>query len=121
VPKSIRKPASKAFLDAKNNILGLYNNVKEKLGLKGEVEEQAMKEHNEEEGEGITQHKQAMNGAYKSFRVASQNKADVDSYMTLVKHKVRRLIAEQVKTLKSAKVQMHLWVQWKSQLKCLLN
>jgi len=55
VPKSIREPASKAFLDAKN-ILELYNNVKEKLSLKGEVEEQVMKEQNEEEAEGITQH-----------------------------------------------------------------
>jgi len=56
VPKSIRESASKAFLDAKNCILELYNNVKEKLSLKGEVEEQVMKEHNEEEAEGITQH-----------------------------------------------------------------
>jgi len=38
----------------KSSILRLYKNAKEKLGLKGEVEEQAKKEHNEEEGEGIT-------------------------------------------------------------------
>jgi len=55
VPKPIREPASKAFSKVKSSILRLiYNNAKEKLGLKGEVEEQAKKEHNEEEGEGIT-------------------------------------------------------------------
>jgi len=38
-----------------------------------------------------------MNGAYESFRVAGQNKADIDSYIALVKPKVYKLIKEQVK------------------------
>jgi len=142
VPKPIRERASNGFLNLKNSIfIGLYNNAKEKLGLKGEIEEQAMKKHNEKEGKGITQHnekegitqhnekeekgitqhKQAMNGAYKSFRVAGQNKAYANSYMTLVKPEVQRLIEVQVNALVSAKVQMHLWVIWKKEEEALIT
>jgi len=56
-----------------------------------------------------------MNGAYKSFRIAGQNKADIDSYIELVKPKVYKLIKEQVKALISAKVQMNMWIMWKKQ------
>ena len=72
VPKPIKEPVSNAFSKVKRHIMGLYHGAKEKLGLKGEVEEQAEREHGEEEETENTapvEHKQAMNGAYKSFRV----------------------------------------------------
>ena len=41
-----------------------------KKTLKGEVEEQAEKEHDEEDhAEGPVEHERAMNGAYKNFRL----------------------------------------------------
>ena len=115
VPESIKKPVSSAFLKAKNHIMRLYGDAKKKLGLKEQVEEQAEKEHDEEHVEGVepVEHKQAMNGAYKSFRVDGRGKTDIDSYIALVKPEIQKLVGEQVKALDAAKVQMHLWVMWK--------
>ena len=81
VPKSVREPVRSAFSKVKSHIMGLYNGVKEKLNLKDEVEEQARREHNEENVEGVipVEHKKALNGAYKSFRIDGQKKADIDS------------------------------------------
>lgn len=61
------------------------------------------------------EHEQAMNGAYKSFRINGQGKTDVESYISLVKPKIQKLIEKQVKVLDSAKVQMHMWVMWKKE------
>ena len=117
VPKPIKELVSNAFSKVKRSIMALYKGVKgvKKTTLKEEVEEQAQEEHNEKEAEDLTpvEHKQAMNGAYKSFRVGGQNKADVDSYIELVKPKISKLIKVQLKILQSAKVQMHLWIMWK--------
>ena len=117
VPKPIKEPVSKTFSKVKSSIMKLYNDDKDKLGLKGEVEEQAEEDHDEKEQarDDFTpaEHKQAMNGSYKSFRVAGQNKADIDSYIALVTPEIRKLITEQVKVFNSAKMQMHMWVMWK--------
>ena len=118
VPKPIREPVSNAFSKVKNHIMGLYNGVKEKFVLKDEVEEQAKDELEAEEqvGEGditLVEHEQAMNGSYKSFRIAGQNKTDVDSYVKRVKPHICKLIAEHLKVLDAAKIQMHMWVKWK--------
>ena len=80
-------------------------------------EEQAEKEHDEEHVEGVepVEHVEAMNGAYKSFRIDGQKKADVDSYIALVKPEVQKLVKEQAKALDAAKVQLHLWVMWKKE------
>ena len=43
VPESVKKPVSSAFSKAKNHIMRLYGDVKKKLGLKEQVEEQAEK------------------------------------------------------------------------------
>ena len=66
-------------------------------------------------GERITpvEHEQAMNGAYKSFRIAGRNRADIDSYIALVSPKLRKLINEQLKVLDAAKIQLHMWAMWK--------
>ena len=113
VPKPIREPVSNAFLKVKNHIIGLYDDVKEKFALKDDVEEQAKDEHEAEEQveEGdikLVEHEQAMNGSYKSFRIAGQNKTDVDSYIKRVKPHICKLIAEQLKVLDAVKVQMHI-------------
>ena len=115
VPKSIKEPVGNAFSKVKNHIMSLYGGVKERLGLKEQVEEQAEKEHDEEHVEGVepVEHVEAMNGAYKSFKIDGQKKADVDSYIALVKSQVHKLVEEQLKALDAAKVQMHLWVMWK--------
>ena len=117
VPESIKKPVSSAFSKAKNHIMRLYGDVKKKLGLKEQVEEQAEKEHGKEHVEGVepVEHTEAMNGAYKSFRIDGQKKADVDSYIALVKPEVQKLVKEQAKALDAAKVQLHLWVMWKKE------
>ena len=71
------------------------------------MEEQAEKEEERAEGAKLAE---AMNGAYKSFRVDGRGKTDVDSYIALVKPRIHKLIEEQVKELNAAKVQMHLWI-----------
>ena len=123
VPESIKKPVSSAFSKAKSHIMKLYGNVKERLGLKEQVEELAEKEHGEEHVEGVepVEHTEAMNGAYKSFRVDGRGKTDVDSYIALVKPEVRKLVEEQVGVLDAAKVQMHLWVMWKKKERLLIQ
>ena len=71
VSKSIKEPVGNAFSKVKNHIMSLYGGVKERLGLKEQVEEQAEKEHDEEHVEGVepVEHVEAMNGAYKSFKI----------------------------------------------------
>ena len=56
-----------------------------------------------------------MNGSYKSFRIAGQNKTDVDSYLGCVKPYIRKLITEQIKVLDAVKVQMHMWIKLKKE------
>ena len=123
VPESIRKPVSSAFSKAKNHVMRLYGNVKKRLGLKEQVEEQAEKEHGEEHVEGVepVEHVEAMNGACKSFRIDGQRKADVGGYIALVKPHVQKLVGEQLKALDAAKVQMHLWVVWKKKERLLIQ
>ena len=96
--------------------MGLYE--KAKKTLKGEVEEEAEKEHkNEEHAEGgeLVEHMHAMNDAYKSFRIPGQGKTDIDGYITLVKPKVCKLIDSQMKTMDAVKVQIHMWVIWRKE------
>ena len=115
LPKSIREPVSSAFSGMKNRIMELYGDVKGRLKLKGQVEEQAKKEHSGEDQQGAepVEHDHAINSAYKSFRIGSQKKTDVDSYITLVKPRVAELIGENVGVLNAVKVQMHTWITWK--------
>ena len=54
-----------------------------------------------------------MNRSYRSFRTPGLPKADIDTYIERVKPYIKTLIVEQLKELQSAKVQMHMWVQWK--------
>ena len=123
VPESIKKPVSSVFSRAKNHIMKLYGDVKKRLGLKEQVEELAEKEHGEEHLEGVEpmEHAEAMNGAYKSFRVDGRGKTDVDGYVELVKPEVRKLVEEQVRVLDAAKVQMHLWVLWKKRERLMIQ
>ena len=77
--------------------------------MKSEVKEEAENEHNEEyyiEDVEPVEHEEAMNGAYRSCRLDKRCKTDIDSYIALVKARVRKLIEEQVKALGSAKVQI---------------
>ena len=67
------------------------------------------------------EHAEAMNGAYKSFRVDGRGKTDVDSYVELVRPEVQKLLEEQVRVLDAAKVQMHLWVMWKKKERLLIR
>ena len=121
VPKSIKEPVSNAFSKVKSGIMGLYNTTRKTLV--GQVEEEAEKEHVDEHVEGVepVEHVQAMNGAYKSFKLGGQGKTDVISYIELVKPKIQKLVEEQVKTLDAAKVQMHLWVMWKKEENLLIQ
>ena len=99
----------------------LYEKTKKKLGygqtLKDVAEEQAEQEHpeQEEENNDLTpeEHELAMNRSHRSFRIPGLPKADIDTYIERVKPYIKTLIVEQRKELQSAKVQMHMWVQWK--------
>ena len=117
VPKPIKEPIGNAFLKVKNSVMKLYEKGKKIVGktLVREVEKEAKKEYENENVEGLepVEHKKAMNGAYKSFRINGQGKTDVESYITLVEPRIQKLIEEQVKVLVAAKVQMHMWVMWK--------
>ena len=83
VPKSIKEPVSNAFSKVKSGIMGLYNTTRKTLV--GQVEEEAEKEHVDEHVEVVepVEHVQAMNGAYKSFRIGVRDKTDVDSYIAV--------------------------------------
>ena len=61
----------------------------------------------------LVEHEQAMNGAYKSFWINGRGKTDVNSYITLVKPKIQKLIEEQVNVLDAAMIQVHMFVMWK--------
>jgi len=62
VPKSIKEPVSSAFSKVKSKVMRLYEGAKKTL--KGEVEEEAKKEHNEQDhAEGPVEHKQASKDA----------------------------------------------------------
>ena len=113
VPKPIKEPVKNVFNKVKSRIMRMYE--KARKSLVGDVEEEAEKEHVDEDVEGRepVEHAKAMNGAYRSFRIDGKEKADIESYLEYVKPKLRKLIEEQVKALDAAKVQMHLWIMWK--------
>ena len=115
VPKSMKEPVSSAYFGMKNRILSLYGDVKERLGLKDQVEEQAEKEHGDEDQQSAepVEHEHAMNSAYKKFRIGGQKKTGVHSYIALVKPRVVGFVRENVVVLNAAKVQLHLWIVWK--------
>ena len=104
----------------------LYHRVRARLGyveqetLKEVVEEQAEQEHpesQEQQDEDVdltpVEHELAMNMAYRSFRSSGLPKADVNTYIEKVKPHIKTLIEEQLRELKSTKVQLHMWVRWK--------
>ena len=82
VPKPIKSAVSKAFSRAENSIMRLYHGAKKTL--RGDVEDKAEKE-NQEEGEDdidLTphEHERALKRAYRSFVMAGKSKTDIDSY-----------------------------------------
>ena len=96
VPKPIK---SKIFSRAKNGILRLYDGAKKTL--RGDVEDKAEKEsqENEEEGEedvDLTpqEHERALQGAYISYLIAGKPKTDIDSYFDQTKPHMKTLIEE---------------------------
>ena len=112
VPKPIKNAASKAFLRAKNSILGLYDGAKKTL--KGDVEGEAEKE-NQEDGVDLTpgKHERALNRSYRSFVISDAPKTDIDIYFDQTKLNIKTLIKSKLKEMGSAKVIMTLWVRWK--------
>ena len=62
-----------------------------------------------------------MNRSYRSFRTPGLPKADIDTYIERVKPYIKTLIVEQLKELQSAKVQMHMWVQWKKPVELIIE
>ena len=122
VSKPIKNAVSKAFSRAKNSILRLYDGGKKTL--RGNVEDEAEKENqeNQEEGEkdvDLTphEHERALKGAYRSFVIAGKPKTDIDSYFDQTKPHIKTLIEEQLKEMESAKIIMTLWVRWKKPVK----
>ena len=67
------------------------------------------------------EHERALKGAYRSFVIPGTRKTDIDSYFDQTKPHIKKLIKNQLKELRSAKIIMTLWVIWKKSAKLLLN
>ena len=59
------------------------------------------------------EHKWALNGAYRLFRTPTLVKADVETYIERITPRMKTLIEQHIKELRSAKVQLHMWKKWK--------
>ena len=92
LPKSIKSGVSKAFSRAKNSILRLYDGAKKIL--KGDVEDEAKKENQEEEDVDLTphEHERALKGACRNFVIRGAPKTDIDSYIDQTKPHIKTLI-----------------------------
>ena len=105
-----RDALSKRLQSVRDTATLLYNKTKEKLGyrqsetLKDIEENEAVKEHKEEQEEQQDlipqEHEEALNGAYRSFRSPGLPKVDLDTYID--------------RELQSV-VQLHMWVQWRKE------
>ena len=106
----------------------VYNRARLGYGqtLKDVVEEQAEQEHPEsqepDEDVDLTPqiHEVAMNKAYRSFRSPGLPKADLDSYIERLKPLLKTLVEEQVRELKSVKVQLHMWIRFKKRIEMVI-
>ena len=67
------------------------------------------------------EHERALKGAYRSFVIHGTRKTDIDSYFDQTKPHIKKLIKNQLKELRSAKIIMTLWVIWKKPAKLSLN
>ena len=110
VPKPIKNAVCKAFSRAKNSILRLYDGAKKTL--RGDVDDEAKKENQEEGKEDVDltphEHKRALKGAYRSFVIAGKTKTDIDSYIEEVQPPIKTLIEEQLKEMESSNIIMTL-------------
>ena len=111
---------SDAFKAFKERIAGLWGKVRGKETLKDIVEEEAEKEHQEdqeEQQEDLTpqENETALKGAYKSFRSPGLPKTDVDTYIEKITPHTKTLIEQQIREMRSAKVQLCMWIKWKKE------
>ena len=67
------------------------------------------------------EHERALKGAYRSFVIPGTRKTDIDSYFDQTKPHIKKLVKNQLKELRSAKIIMTLWVIWKKPAKLSLN
>ena len=67
------------------------------------------------------EHERASKGAYRGFVIPATRKTDIDSYFNQTKPHIKKLIKNQLKELRSAKIIMTLWVIWKKPIKLLIE
>ena len=103
VPKPIKDGASKAFKTFKDKIMGLYNRVT------GFDANQTQRSTGPEPFKPI-ELEQALNGAYRSYRVNGRPKMDVDTFFNRIRKGLIELIKREVKTRTSARIQTTAWI-----------
>ena len=103
VSKPIKDGASKAFKTFKDKIMGLYNRVT------GFDANQAQRNTGPEPFKPI-ELGQALNGAYRSYRVNGRPKMDVDTFFNRIRKGLIELIKRELKTRTSARIQTTAWI-----------
>ena len=99
VPKPIKDGSSRAFKTFKDKIMGLYNRVTGSTA--NQTQQSAGAEHpasGEPEPFKPIELEQALNGAYRNYRINGRAKMDVDTFFSGIKKGVIELIKRELKT-----------------------
>ena len=106
VPKTIKDKASKAFETLKDKVLSLYK--------KGEDVEKEKEE--EVKPKAFVPIETAFDGSYRRFKINSDGKKDVDSFLKKVRPILSNLIERELQIKKSAiKIQSTVWIKWRKE------
>ena len=104
VPKPIKDGASKAFKTFKDKVMGLYNRVTGSAGNETRIKEPKPFKPIELE--------QALEGAYRSYRVNMKPKMDVGMFFNRIRKELIELIKRKLKTQTSARIQTTAWIRF---------
>ena len=95
-----------------NNLIFKRNSIKKKIEeLKGTYE--PIKSHEPEESFNLIEREQALNRAYRSYRIKGRSRMDVDTFFDQIR---QNLIDLMDRKLGSAKVQMTAWIRFRQAL-----
>ena len=106
VPKQIKDRASSVFRSAKRKILNLFD--------KDTTDEDSPKKDTDSKIV-FTPIEEAFNKAYRRFRINSDSKVDVETFLNKIRSKLIDLISNQLDEMNSAKIQFILWLKFRKQ------
>ena len=112
VPSTIKDGASRVFKTFKGKIMGFYNRVTGNQTQRKieHVEHPASGE--PRKSEPFNPREQAFEGAYRSYRIDGRPGMDVDTFCSRIKSELIGLIARELTTLNSARVQTTAWIRF---------